>query len=61
MHRLNTCMYYIILVGQLRTMGVGWRHYSISTVSSFIRKLSQALWYLDPHHTKFQGQGRSFF
>ena len=38
-------------------MGVGWRHCSISTGRSFIRMLSQALWYLDPHHTKFQGQG----
>ena len=29
MHCLNTCTYHIILVGQLRTMGVGWKHCSI--------------------------------
>ena len=35
-------------------MGVGWRPCSQATGASFVKKLSQALWYIDAHHAKFK-------
>ena len=39
--------------GQLETMGAGWSPCSKQTGGSFVYKLTQALWYIDPHHSKF--------
>ena len=45
--------------GLLNNMNVGWRQDIIqSTGVSFVRKLTRALWYLDPHHSKLND--RSF-
>ena len=38
-------------------MGVGWSPCSKQTGSNFVHKLTQALWYIDPHHSKFVGRG----
>ena len=43
--------------GQLETMGVGWSPCSKQTGSNFVHKLTQALWYIDPHHSKFVEHG----
>ena len=43
--------------GQLETMGVGWSTCNKQTGSNFIHKLTQALWYIDPHHSKFVERG----
>ena len=40
-------------------MGIGWRPCSRATGVTFFQKLSQALWYLDPHHSKFADRGIS--
>lgn len=44
-------------VGQLGTMGVGWRLCSKDTGAKFVSKLAHTLWYLDTYHEKFAGQG----
>ena len=38
-------------------MGVGWSPCSKQTGSNFVHKLTQALWYIDPHHSKFVEHG----
>ena len=43
--------------GQLETMGVGWSPCSKQTGSNFVHKLTQALWYIDSHHSKFVERG----
>jgi len=42
---------------QLGGMGIGWSPCSIGTGIGFFKKLAQALWYLDPHHSKFCDRG----
>ena len=44
---------------ELDTMKVGWTSNDFSTGKSFIKALSSALWYLDPHHDTLHERGVS--
>ena len=37
-------------------MNVGWHIDSVSIDEMFVQKLTKALWYLDPHHSKFESR-----
>ena len=52
-YRIHSSFY----VEELHSMGVGWRPCSVTIGANFVRKLSQALWYLDPHHKKINSRG----
>ena len=43
--------------GLLETLNIGWTADSFDVGRSFVHKLAQCLWYLDPHHQKFLNRG----